>query len=150
MGHLLKTNIDNNATQKVRETEEHDNRRTHDCIEKNNGSRNIMTVKYRLSHNYRLFGIHRSVHRNYIPKVLPTRCTTSQILFISATCSTCFRRYPRPSSGALNCTYRFRYLSNHNCYLLPSWMRWNCVPSHPRHQQVAVMVWQVPEAVCTV
>lgn len=54
MGHLLKTNIDNNATQRVRETEEHDNRRTYDCIEKNNGSRKIMTVKYRLSHNYRL------------------------------------------------------------------------------------------------
>jgi len=54
MGHLLKTNIDNNATQKVRETEEHDNRRTYDCIEKNNGPRKIMTVKYRLSHNYRL------------------------------------------------------------------------------------------------
>jgi len=54
MGHLLKTNIDNNATQRVRETEEHDNRRTYDCIEKNNGSRKIMTVKYRPSQNYRL------------------------------------------------------------------------------------------------
>ena len=27
-------------------------------------------------------------------------------LFVSARCSTCFRRYHRPSSGALNCTIR--------------------------------------------
>jgi hypothetical protein len=34
MGHLLKPNIANNATQRGRETEEHDNRRTYDCIKK--------------------------------------------------------------------------------------------------------------------
>jgi hypothetical protein len=30
-------------------------------------------------------------------------------IFISINCSKCFRRFPRPSSGAQNCTYSFRY-----------------------------------------
>jgi len=33
-------------------------------------------------------------------------------LFISVRRSTCFRRFFRPSSGAQNCTYNFRYLSD--------------------------------------
>ena len=33
-------------------------------------------------------------------------------LFISVRCSTCFRRFFRPSSGAENCTYSVRYLSD--------------------------------------
>ena len=33
-------------------------------------------------------------------------------LFISARRSTCFRRFFRPSSGAQNCTYSVRYLSD--------------------------------------
>jgi len=33
-------------------------------------------------------------------------------LFISVRCSTCFRRFFRPSSGAQNCTYSIRYLSD--------------------------------------
>ena len=39
-------------------------------------------------------------------------------LFISVRHSTCFRRYFRPSSGAQNCIYSVRHLSNHYCYLL--------------------------------
>jgi len=39
-------------------------------------------------------------------------------LFISVRSSTCFRRVFRPSSGAQNCTYSFRYLSDRYCYLL--------------------------------
>ena len=31
--------------------------------------------------------------------------------------STCFRRFYRPSSGAQNCTYSVRYLSDRYCYL---------------------------------
>ena len=62
--------------------------------------------------------IHRSVYRNYILSVQPTKCNASQFLFISARCSTRFRLYLRPSSGAPNCTWSFRYLSSHNCYLL--------------------------------
>jgi len=33
-------------------------------------------------------------------------------LFFSLRYSTCFRRFFRPSSGAQNCTYRVRYLSD--------------------------------------
>jgi len=39
--------------------------------------------------------------------------------FISVRGSTCFRRVFRPSSGAQNCTYSVRYLSDQYCYLLP-------------------------------
>ena len=39
-------------------------------------------------------------------------------LFISVRHSTCFRRFCRPSSGAQNCTYSVRYLSDQYCYLL--------------------------------
>jgi len=44
-------------------------------------------------------------------------------VFISVRCSKCFRRFFRPSSGALNCTYNVRYLSDHYCYLLLAWTR---------------------------
>ena len=39
-------------------------------------------------------------------------------LFISVRRSTCFRRFFRPSSGAQNCTYSVRYLSDRYCYLM--------------------------------
>jgi len=39
-------------------------------------------------------------------------------LFIPVRRSTYFRRFFRPSSGAQNCTYRVRYLSDQYCYLL--------------------------------
>ena len=39
-------------------------------------------------------------------------------LFISVRRSTCFRRVFRPSSGAQNCTYSVRHLSDRYCYLL--------------------------------
>jgi len=39
-------------------------------------------------------------------------------LFISVRRSTCFGRVFRPSSGAQNCTYSVRYLSDRYCYLL--------------------------------
>ena len=39
-------------------------------------------------------------------------------LFIFVRRSTCFRRFFRPSSGAQNCTYSVRYLSDCYCYLL--------------------------------
>ena len=47
-------------------------------------------------------------------------------LFISINCSTCFRRFLRPSSGAQNCTYSVRY----------------CQTNTAGCQQVAVLVWQ--------
>ena len=42
-------------------------------------------------------------------------------LFISVRRPTCFRRVFRPSSGAQNCTYSARHLSDRYCYLLPAW-----------------------------
>ena len=39
-------------------------------------------------------------------------------LFISLRLSTCFRRFFRPSSGAQNCTYSVRHLSDRYCHLL--------------------------------
>jgi hypothetical protein len=39
-------------------------------------------------------------------------------LLISVTRSTCFRRFFRPPSGAQNCTYSVRYLSEHYSHLL--------------------------------
>jgi len=50
-------------------------------------------------------------------------------LFISVRRSTCFRRVFRPASGAQNCTYRFRYLSHHYCYLLLASGAQNCTYS---------------------
>jgi hypothetical protein len=44
-------------------------------------------------------------------------------MFISINCSTCFRRFHRPSSGASGIVKPI---------LLLSWVRWNSVPSHPR------------------
>jgi hypothetical protein len=37
-------------------------------------------------------------------------------------CSTCFRRFLRPSSRAQNCTHSIRYLSSFFCFLLLSWV----------------------------
>ena len=39
-------------------------------------------------------------------------------VFISLRRSTCFRRVFLPSSGAENCTYSVRHLSDQYCYLL--------------------------------
>jgi hypothetical protein len=37
-------------------------------------------------------------------------------------CSTCFRRFLRPSSGAQNCVHSIRYLSSFFCFLPLSWV----------------------------
>jgi hypothetical protein len=42
-------------------------------------------------------------------------------IFISVRRSTCFRRVFRPLSGAQNCTYSVRHLSDNYCYLLLAW-----------------------------
>jgi len=41
-------------------------------------------------------------------KLQPTRCNFSWFIYFYRR-STCFRRFLRPSSGAHNCTYSFRY-----------------------------------------
>ena len=62
---------------------------------------------------------------------------TFHTMFISVWRSTCFRRFFRPSSGAQNCTYSVRYLSDRYCHLplacLPAGSSigltntWNCM-----------------------
>jgi len=46
-------------------------------------------------------------------------------LFIFVKHSTCFGWSFRPSSGAQDCTYSKRHMSNSCCYLLLSGTRWN-------------------------
>jgi len=41
--------------------------------------------------------------------------------FVSVRSTTCFRWFFRPSSGAQNCTYSARHLSDQCCYLLLAW-----------------------------
>jgi len=55
-----------------------------------------------------VFDIHMSVHHKYISKLQPTRCNVSWFIHFYRR-SACFRRFLRPSSGAHNCTYSFRY-----------------------------------------
>ena len=49
-----------------------------------------------------------SAHHKYNSKLQPTRCSVSWLIYFYRR-STCFRRFLRPSSGARNCTYSFRY-----------------------------------------
>ena len=53
-------------------------------------------------------------------------------LFIPVRHCTCFGRIFPPSSGAQNCAYSVRHLSDRYCYLLLTW---------PGYQQVTILVW---------
>jgi len=69
-----------------------------------------------------------------------------------------FRVVPAPIiRSANNCIYSIWDLSHRYCYLPLSWKSWNwfeCavggVPTLPRKRQIAVTVWQIPDAVDTV
>jgi hypothetical protein len=62
-------------------------------------------------------------------------------LFISINCSTCFRRFLRPSLEAQNCTYGVRYCQTYTAASpYRGWDRNH--PYYPRQQQAAVLVWQ--------
>jgi hypothetical protein len=52
-----------------------------------------------------LYDVHRAVHRNIIPIVKPTRCTSVPNFFIFEWHSTCFRPSISSSSGLQDCTY---------------------------------------------
>jgi hypothetical protein len=54
------------------------------------------------------FDIHMSVHRNIISNYSQRDATSLEFIYFYRR-STCFRRFLRPSSGAHNCTYSFRY-----------------------------------------
>jgi len=51
-------------------------------------------------------------------------------LFMSLRRSKCFRRVFRPSSGAQNCAYSVRYLSDRYCYTLLDWLATGDVQLH--------------------
>jgi len=52
--------------------------------------------------------IHMSVHRNVITNYSQQDATFLEFIYFYRR-STCFRQFLRPSSGAHNCTYSFRY-----------------------------------------
>jgi len=61
-------------------------------------------------------------------------------LFISVRRCTCFRRFFRPSSGAQNCTYSVRYLSDQYCYLTNTW---SCMCSFELLMMDGKAVWNM-------
>jgi hypothetical protein len=52
--------------------------------------------------------IHMTVHRDIIPNYSQQDATFLEFVYFCRR-STCFKRFYRPSSGAHNCTYSFRY-----------------------------------------
>jgi len=69
--------------------------------------------------------------------ICPTRCNVTQFIFIWELLYM-FRAVPPPIiRSAYNCIYSIWYLSHRYCYLPLQW-------------QVAVMVWQIPDALDTV
>jgi len=60
----------------------------------------------------------RDIHKSFSSYSTTKKMHLLLKLFILVKHSTCFRRSFRPSSGAQNCTYGNRYMSNSCCYLL--------------------------------
>jgi hypothetical protein len=61
-------------------------------------------------------------------------------------CSTCFRQFLRPSSGALNCIHSIGYLSSFLCLLPLSWVSWNSFTSNSltivvRSRKTSTNIW---------
>jgi hypothetical protein len=68
-------------------------------------------------------------------------------LFISINCSTCFRLFLRPSSGAQNCTYNVRYCQTNTA---ACWYRgWDRSQFHLIHDGSSIGL-TIPDVVCTV
>jgi hypothetical protein len=57
---------------------------------------------------YKEFDVHMSVNRNIITNYSQQDAVFIVFIYFYKRC-TCFRRILRPSSGAHNCTYSFRY-----------------------------------------
>ena len=68
------------------------------------------------------FDVHGSVHRKRIFKYNQQDAMLHN-LFISVKCSTCFRWFLRPSSGAQICIYSIGYFVKLCCYRRLSWKR---------------------------
>jgi hypothetical protein len=81
------------------------------CIGSGNFTVRITGLTYYMSVNTKYdigFDIHMSKYHNIIPNYSHQGAKFLD-LFIFYRRSTCFRRFLRPSSGARNCTYSFRY-----------------------------------------
>ena len=108
-------------------------------------SKHIMLKK--LNATFWQFDIHMSMHRKYNSKLQPTRCNVSYFVYFYRHC-TCFRRFLRPSSGAHNCTYSFRYCQP---ILLLAAIMDEMERGHLIHDSSQQQYWlTIPEAVCTV
>jgi hypothetical protein len=79
----------------------------------------------------------------------PTRCTSFSHLFILNN-TLHFRQSFRPLSGVRDGTYSNRHTSNRYGNLLASGNEMELFHGVPASQQVAVTVWHMPVAVCTV
>jgi len=81
----------------------------------------------------------------------PMRCDCIQFYYISADGSTCFGRYPHPSSGAhSNCNYNIWHWLNCICCHPLMWRSRNAVLTPSRQRTVANTVRPVPDDVITV
>jgi hypothetical protein len=61
----------------------------------------------------------------FIIQTRPTSCNVTQwYLLLYFKCSTRFRRFLRPSSGAQNCVHSIGYLLSFFCFLQLSWVSW--------------------------
>jgi len=67
-----------------------------------------LTVSHSSTKQFLFYDIHMSVHRNTISNYSQQDATLFEFIYFYRR-STCFRRFLRPSSGAHNCTYSFRY-----------------------------------------
>jgi hypothetical protein len=68
-------------------------------------------------------------------------------LFISINCSTCFRRFLRPSSGAQNCTYSVRYFQINTVATVDEMERGSISSTIAAGSSIGLTI---PDAVCTV
>jgi hypothetical protein len=71
---------------------------------------------------------------SYISKVQPTNAMFSRSIYFYKLLYM-IQAVPPPIVMSTKLYIQRQVLSNQYCYLLLSWMRWNCVPSHPRQQQ---------------
>ena len=56
-------------------------------------------------------------------------------------CSTCFRRFLRPSSGAQNCIHSIGYLSSFFCFSPQSWLSFNSLTIAVRSRKSSRNTW---------
>ena len=105
-------------------------------------------------------------HINLYSNIYPTRCNITQFI-LSGNCSTCFGWYHHPSLGAQTTvstasgichtvTAMCRYRGGFGTGLSVLWVAYAThstlkpIPTLPRQRQVAITVWQIPDAADTI